>query len=800
MPGTNTKLAFRQLTKNKTFTLLNLLGLMLGLTTFLLIVLYIHDELSFDRFNVNASRIVRLNTDIFSNGKLTATTDGSPAVAPTLIREYPEVETAVRVRPEDGVRFRMGAEDMPEPKVATVDPDLFRVFTFPAIDGDPVRGMQRPNSVVLTASAALRYFQTVHAAGRTLARLDDSTLRTVAAVVADLPAQSHFRFDIFLTTRGSGLDNIHNFNAISFMATYILLRPGADRAAFDRKLTGFERKFNQGYAAMEDDNKGNFYIRLSETPLTAIHLHSHRMDELGRNSDIQYIWIFSAIALFVLLIASINFMNLSTARSFNRAREVGVRKVLGSRRVELTLQFLTEALLVTAAATVCAFLLTWLALPAFNRLTGKELMFSGTILAWLLPFLLGLMVVLGLFSGAWPAFYLSGFRPVQVLKSKLAIGGKGGGFRSALVVLQFTITMLLMIGTLVVYRQLSYIQHRDPGYDRSQVLIIKDLDGVPDPAVLKTEIRRIPGVTGATLSSFLPTGGSRWHNWAQANGTGYYQQTECWAVDEDYVPTMGMHIVKGRNFSPAMPTDSGAVLVNEAATRVFGIEKDPIGKTIQFAGHWTGEGDYTVIGVVRDFNFNSVHDAITPVGLIQAAGHNLSGLNIRIAPGRIPGVLAHIKTAWASIVPHKPFDYSFMDDDFDAVYRGEQRIGSIVILLTGLAIFIACLGLLGLAAYAAEQRARELSIRKVLGASAGSILVLLSRDFTRLILLSMCIASPLAWWVMHHWLQNFAYRTTMPAWIFAVAAAAVLFFALVTTLAQTRKAAVANPVETLRGE
>jgi putative ABC transport system permease protein len=491
-------------------------------------------------------------------------------------------------------------------------------------------------------------------------------------------------------------------------------------------------------------------------------------------------------------------MNLSTARSLNRAREVGVRKVLGSRRSELMRQFLIEFLLITASAAVFAFLLTWLALPAFDRLTGKTISLSGPILGWLLPTLLTLVVILGLFSGAWPAFYLSSFRPVDVLKSKLIAGGKSSSFRNLLVVVQFTITMVLMTGTLVVFRQLSYIQHRDPGYDRSQVLIIKDLDGVPDPAVLKRELLRIPGVVRATLTDFLPTGGSRWHNWAQANGTGYYQQTECWVVDEDYVPTMGMQVVRGRNFSHDMTTDSNAVIINEAATRVFGIEKDPIGKTITFSGHWHGTGNYNVIGVVRDFNFNSVRDAVTPVGLVQEAGHNLSGLNIRIAAGNIPEVLSKVQAAWTSYIPHKPFHYSFMDDDFDAIYRAEQSIGRVVILLTGLAIFIACLGLFGLAAYAAEQRARELSIRKVLGASAGSILLLLSRDYARLILVSVCIASPVAWLVMHHWLYNFAYRTTMPAWIFALATAIVFFVALMTTLAQSRKAAVTNPIEALR--
>jgi putative ABC transport system permease protein len=800
MASINAKLAIRQLQKNRLFTALNILGLTLGLATFLLIVLYINDELSFDKFNTKVGRIVRINTDVMSDGKLSAMVNGSPAVAPTLIRHYPEVETAVRVRPEDGVRFRMGRQDVSEQHVATVDPDLFHVFTLPAIEGDPGKGMQQPHTAVLTAAAAMRYFHTVHAAGRTLARLDDTSIYTVVAVIADVPAQSHFHFEIFLTMRGDDMERITAYNTISPISTFVLLRPGTDRLAFDKKLSKFMREFYNGYAEMEEDNKGEFYIRLSETPLTAIHLHSHRIGELGNNSDIQYVYIFSAIGLFVLLIAGINFMNLSTARSANRAREVGVRKVLGSRRVQLMLQFLMESLLITAGATLLALLLTWLALPAFNRLTGKEIALSGPVLGWLLPSLLGIVVVVGLFSGVWPAFFLSAFRPVLVLKSSFAMGRKGSGFRSFLVVLQFSITMLLMIGTLVVYRQLNYIQHRDPGYDRSQVLILKDLDGVPDPIDLKRSVLRIPGVTDATLTDFLPTGGSRWINFAQAEGKGGFMQTQCWAVDEDYVPTMGMHIVKGRNFSHDMPTDSDAVIINATAARLSGIEKDPLGKKFRFSGSWHGSGEFTIIGVVKDFNFTSVRTTVAPLGLVNAPGHNLSGLNIRIAAGHIPDVLARVRAAWVAYVPDKPFDFSFMDDDFDAIYRAEQRIGGVVILLTGLAILIACLGLFGLAAYASEQRARELGIRKVLGASVRSILVLLSRDFARLIIIAVFIASPLAWWVMHGWLQNFAYRTTMPAWIFAVAAALVFCVALLTTLAQSRNAAVTNPVEVLRGE
>ncbi len=795
----NAKLAIRQLLKNRVFTALNILGLTLGLTTFLLIALYINDEIGFDRFNVNADRIVRINTDIFSDGRLEARASGSPAVAPILINHYPEVETAVRILPEFGVRFRRGSQDITEKKVATVDPDLFRVFTLPVLDGDPVNGLRQPKTVVVTATTAMRYFHTVHAAGQTLERLDDSSRPyTVAAVIGDLPAQSHFNYDIFLTARGNGLEKNKSLNSILQMSTYVLLRPDADLKAFDKKLAGLMREFGGNYAAIEDDNKGKWYIRLSETPLTAIHLHSHRLDELGNNGAIEYVYIFSSLAVFVLLIAGINFMNLSTARSVTRAREVGIRKVLGSRRGELMLQFLAEAFILTAAATSLAFFLTWLALPGFNRLAGKAILLSGATLGWLLPSLLGIVLAVGLFSGAWPAFFLSAFRPVQTLKSGFAPGGKGSRFRAALVVLQFSITLLLLTCTFVVYRQLNYIRNRDPGYDRSQVIVVRNIDGIQDPAQLRKRVLRIPGVTGATLTDFLPTGGSRWHNYAQVDHKGYYTPAECWPVDEDYVPVMGMHIVRGRNFSREMATDSSGVILNETAARLFGIEKDPLGKTISFAGHWNATGDFTVIGVVKDFNFTSIRTAVAPLGLIDLRDH--LGLNIRITGGHIAEVLSQIKRTWGEYDSKIPFDYSFMDDDFDNVYRSEQHIGSVAILLTGLAILIACLGLFGLAAYAAEQRARELGIRKVLGANVNSLLVLLSRDFARLILISVSIATPLAWWIMHDWLMNFAYRTTMPAWLFAVAAAVVFSIAVLTTLTQSLKAALTNPVEVLRGE
>ncbi len=500
--------------------------------------------------------------------------------------------------------------------------------------------------------------------------------------------------------------------------------------------------------------KGEFKISISETPLTDIHLRSHRTDELGVNGDIQYVWIFSAIAVFVLLIAGINFMNLSTARSANRAREVGVRKVLGSLRWQLIGQFLSEALLLTVVATFIAVGLTWLSLPWFNTLTGKELSLSGAVWGWMLPSLVLIIGVVTLFSGAYPAFFLSSFRPVQVLKGKLALGGKGSGLRSGLVVLQFSISIFLIVGTLVVYRQLNYIQHRDPGYSRDQVLIIKDVDGVANPGSLQKEFQKLPGVEGVTMTDYLPTGVRRWHNYGQLEGKGLYMQTELWVVDDQYIPTMAMRVIKGRNFSRDMGTDSMGIIINESAARQFGIVGDPLGKIIHY-NYDNRSMDFHIIGIVKDFNFTSVRTLVRPLALIWRPADDRTGFAIRIAAGHTSDVLEKIKREWKAFAPSSAFNYSFMDQDFDVIYRAEQHMGGLVVVLTGLVIFIACLGLFGLAAYAAEQRAKEIGIRKILGAGVPSIVGLLSRDFARLIALALCIAVPLSWWMTHRWLEKF---------------------------------------------
>jgi putative ABC transport system permease protein len=463
-------------------------------------------------------------------------------------------------------------------------------------------------------------------------------------------------------------------------------------------------------------------------------------------------------------------------------------------------QFLTESLLLTAAAAILALGLTALLLPWFNNLAGQHMALNTATLRWLLPAMAAITLVFGLFSGAYPAFFLSAFRPVQVLKGKLALGGKGSGLRNVLVVGQFTISIFLIVGALVVYRQLHFIQHRDPGYSRSQVLVLKDLGGIPNPDVLKQRILTIPGVAAASRTDFLPTGGQRWHNWGtvQSGEQKYSVQTELWLVDRDYIPTMDMHLVTGRNFSPDYATDTNGIVINEAAARMFGIAGDPLNKIIRYPGYLHGPADFTVIGVVKDFNYSSIRTAVQPLVLVDRPADIPPGLVVRIRAGHVPDVLAQIKAQVAAYAPEKPFEYSFMDDDFDAVYASEQRMGIVVTILTALAIVIACLGLFGLAAYAAEQRAREIGIRKILGAGIPSILALLSKDFARLLVLAMAIATPVAGWAMYRWLENFAYRTSIPIWLFAAAAGITLLAAAATTLFQSLKAATANPVETLR--
>ncbi len=797
------KIAYRSLVKNKGFTAINILGLALGLAACLLIIFYVVDELSYDRYNVNADRIYRVDEDLKLGNNKVQYAVAMPPLAKTLINDFPQVENAVRLK-KAAISVKKGDEYLAENNVVFADPSVFDVFTLPLIYGNKASLLKDPNTVVISASAALKYFNKLNVIGQQLTVPNYATLK-ITGVIKDMPEQSHFRAD-FLMAMASWPDSRTNEWLRSDYNTYVLLRKGADYKSLENSFPQLLRKYSgeemQKAVGMNinDFEKSGSYFRMSLMPLTDIHLHSNLTGELGANGTTQYIYIFSAIAVFILIIACVNFMNLSTARSANRAREVGVRKVLGSPRKYLIIQFLTESVLVTFAATLIAIAAVVLLLPSFNSLANKNIVINVYALNWLVPTLLSGVLLIGFLAGAYPALFLSAFQPGAVLKGRIANGFKGSSIRSFLVVFQFAISIFLIIGTLVIYSQLKYIQNHDVGYNRDQVLILQNAWALRNQAkTFKQEVQQLPGVVNATLTGFLPTSQNRNTSIFCKDASKDPKKEifpQAWRIDEDYIKTLGMKMVKGRPFSAQMPTDSNALLINETAAKFLGFA-DPVNKTL-----YQQNGDtmkpYTIIGVVKDFNFNSLRQNITPVVMLLSTDN--SNMAIRVQTANIHGLLAQIENKWKAIAPHAQFKYSFMDDDFDAIYRTEQRMGKIFFIFTSLAIVIACLGLFGLATYAAEQRSKEISIRKVLGASIANITTMLSVDFIKLIFIAMLIALPAAWYIMHQWLQNFAYRTNIDWWILAVAGILAILIAFITISFQSVKAALTNPVKSLKNE
>lgn len=803
------KTAYRSLLKNKGFTVLNILGLSLGLISCLLIIFYVVDELSYDRYNTKAERIYRVNEDLKLGENNVLYAVAMPPLAKTLKAEFPYVENTVRIKNAGSMHVKLNNNSVLENGFAFADPSLFDVFTLPMINGNPKTALAEPNSVVITESTALKYFKNTSALGKFIP-VDGNTLLKVTGVIKDIPKQSHFKFDFFISM-SSFKDSESNEWLRSDYNTYVLFKNAADHKRLEAALPAFLNKFsgddmrNQLHQTMAEFEKGGSFFRLNLTALTDIHLKSNRTGELGPNSTIQYVYIFSAIALFILLIACVNFMNLSTARSANRAREVGVRKVLGSARKHLIGQFLIESILLAFIATVIAITVADMVLPAFNQLSGKDLAITEQSLTWLVPALFCIALVVGLLAGSYPAFYLSAFQPIQVLKGKLAVGFKGSKLRSFLVVLQFSISIFLIIGTLVIYNQLHYIQNRDLGYNRNQVLVVNNTFELGNQArVFKNEVKQLSGVADATLTGYLPTSGYK--NTAIFFKDAVFDQKKAlfpqvWEIDEDYIKTLDMKMVTGRSFSSEMRTDSSGIILNEAAAKFLGLS-NPLNQTIYRSngGNQTvaNSKEYHVIGVVKNFNFSSLRDVISPMVLVL--GTNNNSLSIKVSTANLPSLMRQIANKWKGLSPGVQMNYSFMDQDFEASYRAEQRVGAIFIVFTSLAIVIACLGLFGLAAYAAEQRTKEIGIRKILGASIGAITSMLSYDFIKLVLIAILIAIPAGWYFMNKWLQSFAYRESIHWWVLMLAGFAAIFIALITVSYQSIKAALSNPVDSLRSE
>ncbi len=796
------KTAWRNLHRNKLFSFINILGLSIGIATCFVMMLYVQSELSYDRFHKNADNIARIifKADI-NGGKINESVVMAP-VAKTLKRDFPEVKDATRILNYGTPRISFENKTFKNDRVAIVDPNFFSIFTLPMIEGDAKTALANPYSIVITKSTAKKYFGGQEALGKTLEINHDTTLYKVTGVMEDIPTHSHFHFDVFASMKGWRDADSDSWMSGGFH-TYLLLKPGTDQQKMQARFPGMVARYmgpqiqkSMGLSLEQFRTKGN-KLGFVLQPLTGIHLHSHTSNEFEPGGNATYVYVFGGIALFMLMVACINFINLSTAGASKRAKEVGIRKVAGSGKLQLIRQFLFESLLLTFFALLTAFVLLQLALPWFNRIAGKQL---GVGLNPVLAFVI-LGAIVGLAAGTYPAFYLSSFKPAAVLKGKTT-GVKNFGLRSGLVVFQFFISVALIIGTIVVHQQMKFIRTKDLGYNRNQIITIPNSWALgANERVFKEEMLQDPRIISATMSWYKPTEPNNYNNALAypagndnlvVSGVNYY-------VDEQYIPTLGMHMISGRNFLKDFPTDSSAIVLNETAAKALGWNAQAaIDKTVIRQNSPKGDNfPFHVIGVVKNFNFKSLHETISPLYMtLQPEG----GLIFKITNSNVSGLLSTMKTKWDSYNTKEPFTFSFMDDHFNNAYAIEQKTGTILNIFAILTIFVACLGLFGLATYTAEQRTKEIGIRKVLGASVTQVTQMLSKAFLKLVLISSLIAFPVAWWGMNKWLQNFAYRIDISWWVFVIAGLAALVIALITVSFQAIKAAVANPVKSLRTE
>jgi putative ABC transport system permease protein len=805
------KIAWRHLAKNKLHASINIVGLAIGLATCLLISVFVLDELSYDRFHQNADHIVRVVLrGSINGGEPLGEANVMPPVAPTLRASFPEIQRTLRLRDNGFPRLTYGEKTFREDRFAYADSTLFEVFTLPLLKGDPKTALVQPNSVVITQKTAQRYFGGADPMGKVLT-LEGQTPFNVTGVMANVPRNSHFHFDLFASMASLPEATSTNWLQSNFF-TYLLLREGTDARALESKLPHVVEEHMLpplekmlGASQAEIRQKGT-QLGLFLQPLTDIHLRSDLkpQTELEPGGDIRYVYLFGAIALFVLLLACINFMNLSTAGATNRAKEVGIRKVLGSARGSLVNQFLAESALLTALSLVLAVGMVRFLLPLVNTLSGKELTLATEQAPIYLLSLLGLGILVSVLAGGYPAFFLSSFRPIAVLKGgTMATGTNRGRLRSGLVVFQFLVSICLIIGTAVVYQQLRFIQTIRLGYDKEQVLVLDGTGALgKNEDVFRRQLMRDSRVVNVSQSGYLPS--DRYHTGLIAmqpdRSEAQLTRMAFFGIDERYLPTLGMKLVAGRNFSLDFPSDSTGVLINETAARLFGWTKNPIGRMLTHPS--VREGDrtrlYRVIGVVRDFHFRSLHEQIAPA--VMVLGDNSGALILKTRTDDLAGLLASLKTKWAAFQPGEPFEYSFLDESYQDSYAAERRTGAILALFAGLTIFVACLGLFGLATFTAEQRTKEIGVRKVLGASVASIVGLLSKEFLQLVFLALLLAAPVAWYAMSQWLQNFAYKITIGWWVFAGAGLLAMTTALLTVSVQAIRAARANPVESLRGD
>jgi putative ABC transport system permease protein len=799
------KIALRTLQKYKGYAIINVFGLAVGLASAILIMLYVQDELRYDSHHEKGDQIYRITFQgrIRSNEMKTALS--SNPMGPVLKQEFPAVKEIVRIQPQQKSVIQIGDRKYIEDHLLYADSTVFEVFTMPFLEGNPKKALAEPDKAVLTESLAERYFGDASPVGKTIEWVNGNRELEVTGVIEDCPATSHFQYDLLVSYLSSGrIDN--DMWLSTNIYTYLLLQKDisgdkveAQFPAIVEKYVGpqIEEIFGASLESFyEAGNAWGYHLQ----PLGDIYLHSDYDYEIGKTGSINNIYFFSIIAVFLIIIAAINFMNLATAKSATRAKEVGVKKVTGSSRRQLVFQFITEAMLITFLGLILAIVFVELTLPFFNSLADKHLDIHYFQNPLFLMVLLGVGLLVGLMAGSYPAFYLSAFNPVTVLKGKLSGGAKNSRLRGMLVVFQFIITIVLIVSTIVVGRQMSYISQKDLGFNKKHVMVINRVSELgTDHEAFRQELLGHPNILSASYSRNVPGG--------MTSTTAFYPEgaspqesmvMDFSAADPYYDETYGIEMSAGRFFSEDYSTDSLGILINEAARRKFGYEQ-AVGKKVTLM---QGEGEdveFQVVGVMKNFNFKSLHHEIQPLILYYINDH-YSHLSVQLRPGQLQSTLGFIRDRWEQFVSATPLDYSFLENDWEAKYRQEQKVGKLFRAFSLLAIVVSCLGLFGLASFMAEQRTKEIGVRKVFGAPVSRILRLLFREIVILIAVATLVGWPLAYYFMTDWLEDFAYRIDISWYIFVLASAFTLFIALLTVGYRAFNAATANPAQSLRDE
>ena len=798
-------IAFRNIVRHKGYSFINIFGLAVGMAACMIILLYIQYELSFENMHENADRIHRvmiIDKALGTNNQRAGIV--MPALGPALPETFPEVEASCRV--PFGNRTLLINGDKPPiyaQQLRSADPNFFEFFNFTFIHGDPLSALADPYTVVLTKSLAKQLFGDDPAYGQTLRTGNGYDLK-VTGIIEDLPDNTHFQFDAIsslatLESEARARQPEGATRPIWLERWQLIAMPTYARFHQGIETTGFGEKFTQ--LTREHDVAENFIIILQ--PLLDVHLRSTDIifDSVQNKGDIKSVYTFAAIAILILLIAAVNYINLSTARSTQRAKEVGMRKVVGSVKSQLIIQFLGESVLITIIAMLLAFFIAYNSLPWLNDFANTAINLDISHNITFLVFLLAMLIVVGICAGIYPALFLSGFRPVTVLKGSFRSGNKGTALRKILVVFQFSLSMALICVTAIVQKQMYFVQHKNLGYDRDHVLILDmyDREMRQNLPLLRDEIANHSSIVSAAAAGNVP-GRTFGRNIVRPEGVA---EEDIWVVSATSVnpetfATLGMEIVLGRNFNPEMPTDTAdAIIVNETAVNKLGWA-EPLNRRIYFGG-----GDSVgvrIIGVVKDFHFAGLHQNIEPVVVFPLASNPGNLLAVRINKGQIPEALEFIETKWHEIYPEHPFNYSFLDDEFDNLYRRDINTNKIVNIFAILAIFVACLGLLGLVSHSTEQRTKEIAVRKILGARVSGIVMLIFREFALLVVIACVLAGPFAWFAMNKWLENFAYRTDISWWIFAAAASITILITMLTVGFQSLKAAMMDPAYSLRYE